>query len=104
MVGKVDRIDNLELLSTGRSLFVSRASATYVNIVAQALKRKDSGLASHISVGDVGLYAEHPLIHGWYSSEERKPPIEAFREPACRTGPMPPSQCMSGIDEGRKEN
>lgn len=76
MIGKVDRVDNLEFGSTWRPLFASRISATYVDIVAQALEGKDSGLASYISVGDMRLYAEHPLIHGLtLQRRERKLPI-----------------------------
>ena len=42
-----------------------RSLNTHVDVVAETLEREDSGLASDVSVGDVGLYAEHPLIHGW---------------------------------------
>ena len=42
-----------------------RAAPTHVDIVTQTLEGKDSGFASYISVGDMGLYAEHPLIHSW---------------------------------------
>lgn len=54
-----------------------RTSATHVDIVAKTLERKDSGLASYIPVGDMGLYAEHPLTHDKHDrGEERKLPIK----------------------------
>lgn len=62
MIGKVDRIDNLGHTSAWDP-FVRGGSVTYVNIVAEALKRKYSGLAPHIPIGDMGLYAEHSLVH-----------------------------------------
>jgi len=68
-------------------LFALRIPATHVDIVAQTLERKDSGLASHIPVGDVGLYAEHPLVHAGQGSrrsltgEERKEPIKGVPGP-----------------------
>jgi len=65
VIGKVDRVDHLEFGSARGPSFVLRISATHVDIVAKTLERKDSGLASYISVGDMGLYAEHPLVHGW---------------------------------------
>lgn len=65
MVGKVDRVDDLEFQSIPRVLFVLRSPTTHVDVVAQTLERKDSGLASYISVCDVGLYAKHSLVHGW---------------------------------------
>ena len=40
-----------------------RSLNTHVDVVAETLEREDSGLASDVSVGDMGLYAEHPLIH-----------------------------------------
>lgn len=63
MVGKVDRVDDLEFQSIPRVLL--RSPTTHVDVVAQTLERKDSGLASYISVCDVGLYAKHSLVHGW---------------------------------------
>lgn len=62
MVGKVDCVDDLRLQVNVRILFCA-GLVTYVNIVAETLQRKDSGLAPYISVGDMGLYAEHPLVH-----------------------------------------
>jgi len=61
---------------------VWRISTTHVNVVAQALERKDSGLASDVSVGNMGLYAEHPLIHG--STQRRRREDTADRE--CNPG------------------
>lgn len=64
MIGKVDCIDDLGLQVSVVILFcVGGGSVTYVNIVTETLERKDSSLAPYISVGDMGLYAEHPLVH-----------------------------------------
>lgn len=44
-------------------LFKWRTLVTHVDIVAQALEGEGRGLASHIPIGDVRLYAEYPLVH-----------------------------------------
>jgi hypothetical protein len=83
---------------------VWRILATHVDIVAQTLKRKDSSLASDVSVGNMRLYAEHPLIHGLTRQGRREGKLSIKKLRSGRTGPNPLSQSAFGIDEGWKEN
>ena len=75
MIGKVDRVDDLGLqVNVGVLFCVERLGlVTYVNIIAEALKRKDGGLAAYISVGDMGLYAEHSLVHCFAEQWQKLP-------------------------------
>ena len=38
-------------------------SVAHVDIITQTSQGKYSGLAPYVSVGDMGLYAEDPLVH-----------------------------------------
>ena len=82
------------------SLFALGILTTHVDIVAQTLERKDSSLASDVSVGDMRLYAEHPLTHG----EAKRGKVADREDRTGRTGPNPLSQSVLGINESWKEN
>ena len=77
-----------------------RILTTHVDIVAQALERKDSGLASDISVGDMGLHAEHPLIHGLTGKRRR---AEVAGQEGPDTGPDPTHLAKACADGRRLE-
>ena len=62
MIRKVDGVDDLEVPGSTRGPY-STSSVTHVDIITQTLQRKYSGLAPYVSVGDMGLYAEDPLVH-----------------------------------------
>jgi len=90
VVGKVDCVDDLEFGSTWL-LLAWRILATHVDIVAQTLERKDSGFASDVSIGDMGLDAEHPLIHDLV---QRRTVTEEVADQRIRPGLFGPNEAF----------